>query len=325
MPKAHATRIVPEGGGAWLSWLGHPVRILATGEDTGGTYAISWGLIPPGDGPPPHRHGFQEGFYVLKGELAFTAGNRDVTLAAGGFIAIGGGTAHHFRNVGRVDAEVLVLVAPSGFERFQVEAGRPVADASGPFEPPSPEEMARLRDLAPKYGIELNPPDDATRAEPEMVARQRDEGTAIAVVGDLYTFLAVGGETGGRYAIWDAIVPPGGGPPPHIQSREHEGFYVLEGELTFMADGVRIVAGPGTFLNVPPGALHSFKNEGKRPARQLIWVATAGLERMFEETGRVVADRSAPIPPPSREEIARLLAVAPRFGVEIRPPHAPDP
>ena len=140
------------------------------------------------------------------------------------------------------------------------------------------------------------------------------------MVGDLYTSLAEGDGTNGRYGLWDAVIPPGGGPPPHIQTREHEGFYVIEGELVFHADGRRVVAGPGTFVNVPPGVVHSFSNETELPARQLIWVAPAGLEKLFRETGQVVTDRTAPIPPPSPDGIEKLLAVAPRYGVEVRLP-----
>ena len=57
------------------------------------------------------------------------------------------------------------------------------------------------------------------------------EGRTIAVVGDVYRFLATGADTNGKYAMWEAIVPPGGGPPPHVHSREEEGFYILEGEI----------------------------------------------------------------------------------------------
>src|SRR5262245_27712269 len=58
-------------------------------------------------------------------------------------------------------------------------------------------------------------------------------GQSIAIVGDIYRFLATGDETDGKYALWEAVVAPGGGPPPHTHSREEEGFYVLDGEITF--------------------------------------------------------------------------------------------
>ena len=64
------------------------------------------------------------------------------------------------------------------------------------------------------------------------VLRSPGKGRTISVVGDVYRFLATGAETNGKYALWEAIVPPGGGPPPHVHSREEEGFYILEGEIT---------------------------------------------------------------------------------------------
>src|SRR5262245_16529165 len=146
------------------------------------------------------------------------------------------------------------------------------------------------------------------------------EGRTVAVVGDAYRFLATGEDTDGKYALWEAIVPPGGGPPRHVHGREEEGFYVLEGEVTFQIGGERLVATAGTFANLPVGTPHAFKNESGRPARMLISVAPAGLERMFFEVGAPLPRGASTAPPPTREEIEKLLSVAPRYGVEIRLP-----
>jgi len=151
--------------------------------------------------------------------------------------------------------------------------------------------------------------------------RRPGEGKVIGVVGDLYRFLAVGEDTDGRYATIEAIVPPGGGPPPHIHSREEESFYILEGEITFQIGEDRVVATAGMFANMPIGSLHSFKNASNKPAKMLISVAPAGLEKMFFEVGQPVEPGATTVPPPSREEIEKLLAIAPRYGVEIRVPH----
>src|SRR5947209_11484047 len=94
-----------------------------------------------------------------------------------------------------------------------------------------------------------------------FLVKRPGEGHTIAVVGDVYRFLAVGKDTNGKYALWEAIVPPGGGPPPHTHSREEEGFYVLEGEITFRIGDQRLVAVAGTFANLPVGTPHSFENE----------------------------------------------------------------
>jgi mannose-6-phosphate isomerase-like protein (cupin superfamily) len=153
------------------------------------------------------------------------------------------------------------------------------------------------------------------------VVRQTTAGRTIAIVGDVYRFLATGEDTNGKYALWEAIVTPGGGPPPHVHSREEEGFYVLEGEITLVVGDKRFVAGPGMFANMPVGTLHAFKNETARPARMLISVAPAGLEKMFFEVGQPVPAGATTAPPPAKEEIEKLLAVAPRYGIEIKLPH----
>ena len=150
--------------------------------------------------------------------------------------------------------------------------------------------------------------------------RTPTEGRTVAVVGDVYRFLATGDDTNGKYAMWEAIVPPGGGPPPHVHSREEEAFYILEGEITFHIAEERVVATAGMFANMPVGTPHSFKNESSNPAKMLISVAPAGLEQMFFEVGVPLAEGATTALPPMKEEIEKLLAIAPRYGVEIRLP-----
>jgi quercetin dioxygenase-like cupin family protein len=152
------------------------------------------------------------------------------------------------------------------------------------------------------------------------VIRKPTEGRTIAVVGDVYRFLATGEETNGKYALYEALVPPGGGPPPHVHSREEEGFYILEGEITFTINGERVVATAGMSANMPVGTPHSFKNETNRTAKMLISVAPAGFENMLFEVGQPVRPGSTTAPPPTKEDIEKLLAVAPRYGVEITLP-----
>jgi mannose-6-phosphate isomerase-like protein (cupin superfamily) len=154
----------------------------------------------------------------------------------------------------------------------------------------------------------------------QVVIMQPGKGRTVAVVGDVYRFLATGDDTNGKYAIWEAIVPSGGGPPPHVHSREEEGFYVLEGEITFTIGDKRLVAGAGVFANMPVGTPHSFKNESGKPARTLISVAPAGLEKMFFECGVPLPEGSMTALPPTKDEIETLLAIAPRYGIEIKLP-----
>ena len=152
------------------------------------------------------------------------------------------------------------------------------------------------------------------------VLRSPGKGRTISVVGDVYRFLATGAETNGKYALWEAIVPPGGGPPPHVHSREEEGFYILEGEITFQVGDRTVVAGPGTFANMPVGTPHAFKNAGTQTARMLISVAPAGLEEMFFELAPELPEGTTKAATPSQEEIAKLIAIAPNYGIKILVP-----
>ena len=145
-------------------------------------------------------------------------------------------------------------------------------------------------------------------------------GQSFALVGDVYRILVTGKETDGKYAVVETIVPSGGGPPPHRHSREEEGFYILEGELTVTVDGHRETVTAGSFANLPVGSVHSFKNEGTKTVRMLITVAPAGFEQMFMEVGQPLPPGTTTAPPPSKEEIDRLIAASSRYGLELMLP-----
>ena len=143
---------------------------------------------------------------------------------------------------------------------------------------------------------------------------QRKAARSVSLETFIDTWLQ-GDETGGRYAMFEAIVLPGGGPPPHIHRREDETFYVLEGEITFRIGDEKLVAGPGTFVNMPIGNPHSFKNETDQPAKMLISYLPAGLEDYFFEVGQPFEGE---LPPkPTSEEIETLIEAAPRYGIEF--------
>ena len=148
-----------------------------------------------------------------------------------------------------------------------------------------------------------------------MLIKSPAEGRRVGLVGDVYRFVATGDETGGCYAILEATVLPGGGPPPHIHRREEETFYVIEGEITFQCGDEKNVCGPGTFVHVPIGNLHAFKNEGNQAAKMLIRFSPSGLEEMFFENGKELRFDELP-EPSSSGEIEKLLASAVKYGIE---------
>ena len=104
----------------------------------------------------------------------------------------------------------------------------------------------------------------------EIINLGKGEGATFSAVGDVYRLLATGEQTGGAYALCEARVLPGGGPPPHWHRREDESFFILEGEITFTLDGRKVLAKAGSFLQSPRNLPHAFKNESSTPARMLM-------------------------------------------------------
>jgi mannose-6-phosphate isomerase-like protein (cupin superfamily) len=78
------------------------------------------------------------------------------------------------------------------------------------------------------------------------------------------------------------IQPHHDGPGLHAHEAEDDAFYILEGELIFKVDGEEVVAGPGTFVLVPPGVEHSFANRGGAVVRKVNVHAPAGFDLRVE-------------------------------------------
>ncbi len=153
----------------------------------------------------------------------------------------------------------------------------------------------------------------------ELLHRPSGTGRAFWGPGDHYTFLVTGAESGGAHFAMEALVPPGGGPPPHIHTREDETFYVLEGNVEFLLGEQTVVAGPGDFVNVPRGTVHRFQNTGTETARIILTFTPAGIEHWFEETlERAPTEaRTEDVPDNIEEVAARYAAAAPRYGIEF--------
>jgi quercetin dioxygenase-like cupin family protein len=95
---------------------------------------------------------------------------------------------------------------------------------------------------------------------------------------------ATGEETGGAFFVAEVVLEARfPGPPPHRHERLHETLYVLDGELTMVLDGEETVLRAGAFASIPPGTVHTFRNDGERPVRGLNVNAPAGWEHYLRE------------------------------------------
>jgi len=143
-----------------------------------------------------------------------------------------------------------------------------------------------------------------------------EQGQGLWVLGDPYIFKVTGEQTNGQYALAEVTVSPQAGTPPHIHGVEHEAFYVLSGEVTFVhASGAQRVKAGG-FVQIPPGAVHAYKNETASPARMLVLLTPAGFERFFQEIGTPISDAPAP-PPVTPALLDRMMDIAPHYHLEF--------
>ena len=142
-----------------LGVVGDTYTILVSGADTAGRYTLIDMHVPPGGGPPPHRHDFEELFTILDGEIELTFRGVSAIARAGETINVPANAPHVFRNVSERPARLLCLCSPAGQDEFFKEVGVPLAHrtetppalddaASGAF-------IAKAIALAPKYRTEL--------------------------------------------------------------------------------------------------------------------------------------------------------------------------
>jgi quercetin dioxygenase-like cupin family protein len=145
-----------------LAVAGDTYTILLTGEDTAGRYCLIDMLVPPGGGPPPHRHDFEEMFTVLDGEIELTFRGARSVARVGETVNVPANAPHAFRNASERPARLLCMCAPAGQEQFFLAIGDPVATRTAPppklTEAEQAERRARAVALAPQFRTELLPP-----------------------------------------------------------------------------------------------------------------------------------------------------------------------
>lgn len=142
-----------------IGLVGGTYTILVTGEDTAGKYTLIDMHVPPGGGPPPHRHDFEEMFTVLDGEVRVTFRGQTVVARAGETINVPANAPHAFTNAGDRPSRLLCLCAPSGQDEFFTLVGQPVATRTQALPPLDADAqaafIAKAQELAPQYKTEL--------------------------------------------------------------------------------------------------------------------------------------------------------------------------
>src|SRR5580698_5791104 len=131
------------------------------------------------------------------------------------------------------------------------------------------------------------------------------KGKIVAARGSVMAFKAIAAQTGGDFSLMERTVPPRGRRPlPHRHVNCSEAFWVLDGTITFVLDGVEQRGGPDDFLLVPRGAAHTFGNDGDGPARLLVLHAPAA-DAYFVELEALWSREAPPTPDEERALMAR--------------------
>jgi mannose-6-phosphate isomerase-like protein (cupin superfamily) len=142
-----------------IGLVGDTYTITVAGDDTDGRFCVIDMHIPPGGGPPPHRHDFEETFILLEGEMQATFRGKKSTVRAGDTLNIPANAPHQFHNVSAGPVRMICICSPAGQEKFFVEVGVPVATRT--TAPPEliPDEQAafmkKVKEIAPRYRTEL--------------------------------------------------------------------------------------------------------------------------------------------------------------------------
>lgn len=140
--------VTPADRPAALNCVGEHITVLASGAATGG-YEIFLQEGPEGSGPPPHSHGWDESFYVTRGEVEFGIGDRQHVAAAGTLVHLPGGTVHWFR-FGAGGGQMVSMTSREAASSMFAHIDREIA----PAEP----DLPRLMAIAAEHGTALAVP-----------------------------------------------------------------------------------------------------------------------------------------------------------------------
>jgi mannose-6-phosphate isomerase-like protein (cupin superfamily) len=145
-----------------LGLVGDTYTILLSGDDTDGRYCLIDMHVPPGGGPPPHRHDFEESFTILEGEIEATFRGKKSVVRAGATINVPANAPHSFTNTSKRPARLLCICSPAGQEELFLAVGVPVGSRTKPA--PKPDQAAeaemkvKIPALLPKYRTEMVKP-----------------------------------------------------------------------------------------------------------------------------------------------------------------------
>ena len=142
-----------------IGLVGDTYTITVAGKETNDRFCVIDMHIPPGGGPPPHRHDFEETFILLEGEMEVTFRGEKSTVRAGDTINVPSNAPHQFHNSSKNPVRMICICSPAGNDSFFVEVGVPVATRTTPPPDLDAKQMAefleKVKAITPRYHTEL--------------------------------------------------------------------------------------------------------------------------------------------------------------------------
>jgi len=154
---------------------------------------------------------------------------------------------------------------------------------------------------------------------PQPCSLNQEEGPAFWFLNSLCIVKATTESTGGAYSMVYQTAPPGHATPYHLHHAEDEAFYILDGEYTFVCNGVKTVLGPGGYIFLPRRIPHGIRVSSQTPATMLILAMPGtGFVGMMQEMARPALERVLPEPAqPDFEKLAQLCA---KYQIDVLGP-----
>ena len=139
---------------------------------------------------------------------------------------------------------------------------------------------------------------------------EREASSELDVMGVRLRVVVPSSETKGAYSVVEQLDRPGGGSPPHTNSREDIVIAILEGNVEVRLPHTTVSLAPGQSVSVPRNTRHWTRNTGSGPSRTLYTFFPGGFEDFFVDVARLGVD----------PDLERVAAIAAEYGQEIAPP-----
>ena len=131
--------------GIWLDVLGMKIKYLCTSDDTDGRHSSMLNTVPKGLGAPPHKHPWDEAFYVLKGLVELRLGDTVHQLKPGDYALVPANQVHAFNGLSDEEGLLIAFESPGNSHGFFQEINDTVRSL--------PEDLAKMPDIGQRNQV----------------------------------------------------------------------------------------------------------------------------------------------------------------------------